>query len=168
MKKLVLLFTLLLNAINVVAQDKDSLMIKSLVASVDSLSKKLEKLQSDYDYMSLSSDIEQTKNDLEILSNSIDLSSNSLLIKSYHERFNVVYYNAYSDKYVADHNLLNSYRNIVGTLKSRISYTILVSNFSEPQINYINIGLDLLDAGLAKVESALKHYKSVLDLYITK
>ena len=163
MRRIVVLMLLSVLSMRVAAQEVDSLQSESIC--IDSLATKLDKLQRDYDYLSCDYELSRVEYKLENLSNQIKMSANSLLISSYHGRF-------YADLYIVNRDSYDTFRAFCDTMKDTVIATqLLISlktiscNFTDDEKELLRDRSSGLDQYVVSAESALRLYKSVIDIY---
>lgn len=166
MKKiLVFIIVALCGAVNVSAQETDSLLSPSLVARVDSLASKLNELQRDYDYLYCSHEISCAGHEIKALTAEFSSKSSFLLISSYHGSFNRESYDTSRDYYDVCENLLEVMQTNVDKKQELIAVKISVCDFSEREVDYLNTQSVMLDLYLEQARSALQLYKEALNVY---
>ena len=167
MKKVALfILTMLCCVLNTNAQEIPTSQTDSNKAIIDSLSFQLNKLQRDYDYLRCEFDLKDLKNEVEIFCNKINISSNAVLLHCYNSGFNYVLYSAYEDNYEASIKAFESLKNAISAAKAFVAMKMMVSDFSEEEINLLQQLFDHSDLQINSAEQALKYYKVVIDMYL--
>lgn len=167
MKRVVLAFMVVVFCIlNVTAQDAHTLHNGRVDAVVDSLSFELNKLQKDYDFLRCDYEVKVLKNELSILYNKIDINANTMLIYYYNSSFNYELYKAFKDNYEAQLNALESLKKKIATVTSFVTLKILLSDFSDTEVDFLQTSLDYFDVQIDSAETALKRYKMAIDAYL--
>lgn len=165
MRKLVLIVLVaILGVLNANAQEVDSATTEQM-SIVDSLSMELAELQQEYDYLYCSSQLSDTSKEILIFRNEININANSLLINIWHMKFDIDVYVVQNRLYNAFVENLNASKRKVESIKILISLKKISSNFSDTEIEVLDNYCDFLDSNLATAESALEHFKLILDIY---
>ncbi len=164
MKKVVLLIITVISVLNANAQGIDSLQVQSAI-TIDSLVLRLEKLQHDYDFMSCDYELYQLQMGLNNLSQDIEISTNGVLIDIYNNRYDRELYTVFSDSYDASCALYDSLKKKYESVKTLVMLKMLVSNFSDSELDVIYSYFDAINNSAAKVDSALKYYNASIKAY---
>jgi hypothetical protein len=147
------------------AQQTDSLKFTASEVTVDSLMVRLSSLERNYDYLYCDHELAKLTLELKDLANSISITSNSLLIRCFNARYDREQYYAYSGLYDAYVNNIEASKRKVEAVKIAVAAKVLTSNFTEQELNVIASGFDLVDSTVATIESALKQYNAVINIY---
>ena len=166
MKKILLvIFIATLGVVNTMAQTADSTQYQATEISVDSLVVKLNTLQRDYDYLYCDHELNKVMLELKDFSNSINITSNTLLVSYHNKNFERDLYTSYLELYNSNIRFFSSLKEKVDTVKVAVACKVLTANFTEQELKVISQSFDVIDNSISSVESALKHFKVVIDAY---
>lgn len=167
MKKLKLIvLTLLVSIAGIFAQEVNSSQILQNNTLADSLSLKLNQLQRDYDYLRCDYELKCTKNELAIFCNQVNISSNGVLLNCYNSSFNYKLYTAYKNSYEAYLDTLESLENKITSLIVFVALKVRLSDFSDEEINLLQMTCESFDLQINSAKRALDYYKLVIDMYL--
>lgn len=163
MKKILVLFVFIFVAINVRAQEIDSLECNQV--NIDSLSAKCDKLQHDYDLLRCKFELGQLNQKLDYMGNNLNVSSNAILINCHHGGYNRKLYAAYKENYLSSVEWYETHKEAVKTIVTFVMLKTVNSNFTESETDELMSSIKVIDAGLSRVENALDYYETVLNMY---
>ncbi len=159
MKKLLVLFVMLITTISISAQERNELQ------KIDSLQYKLDKLQHDYDFLDCDFKLYRLATDLKNLQNDLNTKANGILINCYHSRYDSMLYRAYKDNYAASEENLTSSEDLAFSTIMNVMVKMESSIFSEIEINVLNHAIKNVESSLSAAKSALNYYNVVLGIY---
>ena len=168
MKKLLLLIIFIGSVLHAHARSVDSPQVQSAAITIDSLSLRLEKLQHDYDYMYCDYEVYKLQMDLKDLAKSIDISSNSILLNVYNSRYNNDLYEVYLANYTSSCDLFESLKNKIEPVKTLVFLKILMSGFTDKEIDVLTSSFSVIDKSVIKVQNSLDYHDVVLKMYKSK
>ena len=161
MKKVLLLIVSVLFAIQANAQTQE----EAPAVTIDSLSTKLTELQHNYDFLYCDYKLYQIRTDLDQLSQNVKINMSELSIVIHHERYDRDLYTAYSDNYDSYCDLYDMYKRNFESLRKLVSIKILTTCFTEPELNLISACIETIESSMEFVESTLRSYHSILNIY---
>ena len=169
MKQIVLvILMMLLGVVNVMSQEIEKLPSQQTEISIDSLMIRINKLQHNYDCLECKFELQSLIFELKDLSNEISISSNNLLLYYLTSQMDIDFYTSYLGLYNAKVDSFNSSKEKVDMVKVLVSYKMLLSDFSEPELNVISQSFNAIDSLMSLVDQSLQYFKVVIDSYKSK
>jgi hypothetical protein len=159
---------MLLGVVNVMSQETEKLPSQQTEIPVDSLMIRINKLQHNYDCLECKFELQSLIFELKDLSNEISISSNNLLLYYLTSQMDIDFYTSYLSLYNAKVDSFNSSKEKVDLVKVLVSYKMLLSDFSELELNVISQSFNSIDSLMSLVDQSLQYFKVVIDSYKSK